>query len=98
MQRYKTARQQLSSKANSTTKDLNACKEEEISNIEVQKIIVRMINELKEETQKLVTDLKEDVNKQAHELKDNISKEMDQIKKTMQDMKMKSVKIWNPET
>jgi hypothetical protein len=38
------------SKANSTTKDLNTCIEEEISNIEFQKI-VRIINELKEETQ-----------------------------------------------
>jgi hypothetical protein len=38
------------SKANSITKDLNNCEEEEISNIEFQKITVRMINELKEET------------------------------------------------
>jgi hypothetical protein len=33
-----------SSKANSTTKDLTNSKEEEISNTEFQKIIVRMIN------------------------------------------------------
>jgi hypothetical protein len=39
------------SKANSTTKDLNNCIEEELSNTEFQKIIVRMINELKEKTQ-----------------------------------------------
>jgi hypothetical protein len=41
-------------KANSTTKDLNKSKEKELSNIEFQNKIVRMINELKEETQKLV--------------------------------------------
>jgi hypothetical protein len=38
------------SKANSTSKDLNNSEEEEISNTEFQKIIVRMINEFKEET------------------------------------------------
>jgi hypothetical protein len=37
------------SNVNPTTKDLNNC-EEEISNIEFQKIIVRMINKLKEGT------------------------------------------------
>jgi hypothetical protein len=54
------------SKVNSTTKDLNTCIGEEISNNEFQKTIVKMINDhnLKEETQKLVLDLKEDVNKQ----------------------------------
>jgi hypothetical protein len=35
------------SKANSTTKVLNNSKEEDISNIEFQKIIVRMIRKLK---------------------------------------------------
>jgi hypothetical protein len=53
------------SKANSTTKDLNNCIEKEISNIKFQKIIVRSINKLKEETQKLASDLKEDVSKRA---------------------------------
>jgi hexokinase len=38
------------SKANSTTKDPNTCVEEELSNNELQKIIVKMINNLKEET------------------------------------------------
>jgi hypothetical protein len=57
------------SKVNSTTKDLNNREEEKISNIQFQKLIVRMINELKEETQKLVSDLKEDMNKQLNELK-----------------------------
>jgi hypothetical protein len=52
------------SKANSISKDLNTCIEEEISNIELQKTIVKMIHDLQEETQKLVLDLKEDVNKQ----------------------------------
>jgi hypothetical protein len=42
------------SKANSTTKDLKISVEEELSNNEFQKTIVKMINELKEETQKLV--------------------------------------------
>jgi hypothetical protein len=51
------------SKTNSTTKDLNTCVEEEISNDEFQKTIVKMINDLKEETQNLVFDLKEDMNK-----------------------------------
>jgi hypothetical protein len=38
------------SKANSTTKDLNTCVEEELSNNKFQKIIVKMINELKKPT------------------------------------------------
>jgi gas vesicle protein len=62
------------SKANSTTKDLNNCIEEEIPNIELQKLLARMINELKEETQKLVSDLKENVNKELNELKENTNK------------------------
>jgi hypothetical protein len=49
------------SKANSTTKDLNTCVEEELSTNEFQKTIVKMINDLKEETQNLVTDLKENM-------------------------------------
>jgi hypothetical protein len=53
------------SKANSITKDPNTFVEEEISNNEFQKPIVKMINDLKEETQKLVFDLKENVNKQT---------------------------------
>jgi hypothetical protein len=56
-------------KANSTTKDLNTCIQEAISNNEFQKTMVKMIHDLKEETQKLVLDLKEYVNKQRHELK-----------------------------
>jgi hypothetical protein len=44
-----------------------------------------MINNLKEETQKLVFDLKEDMNKQLNELK-----EMNEIKKTIKDMKEKN--------
>jgi hypothetical protein len=59
------------SKANSTTKDVNTCIEEEILNNEFQKTIVKMINSLKEETQKLVFDIKEDVNKQLNKLKVN---------------------------
>jgi hypothetical protein len=51
------------SKVNSNTKDLNNSIEEEITNIEFQKPIERMINKLKEGTQKLMSDLKEDVNK-----------------------------------
>jgi hypothetical protein len=35
-----------------------------MSNTELQKIIVRIISELKDETHKLVTELKEDSNKQ----------------------------------
>jgi hypothetical protein len=49
------------SKANSTTKDLNNWEEEEITNIEFHKIIVRMISELKVESQKLVSNLKRHV-------------------------------------
>jgi hypothetical protein len=51
-------------KVKSTTKDLNTCVEEELSNSELQQTIVKMINDLKEETQKLVFDFKEDMNKQ----------------------------------
>jgi hypothetical protein len=43
-----------SSKANSSTKDLNKSVEEEILNNEFQKTIVKLINELNEEIQKLV--------------------------------------------
>jgi hypothetical protein len=38
------------SKANSITKDLNTCTEEKLSNNEIQKKTVKMINNLKEET------------------------------------------------
>jgi hypothetical protein len=44
----------LLSKANSSTKDLNKSVEEEILNNEFQKTIVKLINELNEEIQKLV--------------------------------------------
>jgi hypothetical protein len=40
----------LSLQANSTTKDLNTCRENEVSITELQKARVKMINELKEET------------------------------------------------
>jgi F0F1-type ATP synthase membrane subunit b/b' len=80
------------SKANFTTKDLNNGKEEEISNNEFQKVIGRMINELKEETQEQVSDLKEDMNKQINELKGNTKKQMNEIKKFMQDMKKEIIK------
>jgi hypothetical protein len=59
-----------------------------------------MINNLKEETQKLVLDLKEDMNKQLDELREY--KQMNEIKKTIQDMKeeinkgMELGKIINP--
>jgi hypothetical protein len=51
------------SKAYSNTKDLNTCIEKELSNNEFQKTIVKMINNLKEEKQKLVFDFKENVKK-----------------------------------
>jgi hypothetical protein len=72
MQKHEAARQTTSSpsKANSITKDLNNSEKEEISNIEFQKIVVRVVNDLKEDTQKLVSDLKEDVDKQLSELKE----------------------------
>jgi hypothetical protein len=54
------------SKANSTTKDLNTCTEEELSNNEFQKTIVKMINDLKEETQKFFFC---DMNKQLNKLR-----------------------------
>jgi hypothetical protein len=38
------------SKVNSTSKDPNTCVEEEVSNNKFQKTIVKMINNLKEET------------------------------------------------
>jgi hypothetical protein len=46
-----------------------------ISNNEFQKTIVNIINNVKEETQKLVFDLKVDVYKQSNELKENTNKE-----------------------
>jgi hypothetical protein len=51
------------SKANSTSKDPNTCVEEELSNNEFQKTKVKIINDLKEETQKLVFDLNKNMNK-----------------------------------
>jgi hypothetical protein len=51
--------QLLSLKSQLLTKDLNKSVEEEISNNEFQKTIVKLSNELTEETQKLVADLKE---------------------------------------
>jgi hypothetical protein len=51
------------SKANSTIRDLNYSKVEKISHIEFKKKIVRMTNELKEETHKLLSELQEDMNK-----------------------------------
>jgi hypothetical protein len=62
------------SKANSTTKDPNTYAEEELSNNEFQKTIVKMINDLKEETQKLVFDFKENVNKELNALKENTNR------------------------
>jgi hypothetical protein len=55
-----------------------------------------MINDLKEETQKLVFDLKENLNKQLNELKENTNKQMNEIK-TIQDMKYKINRYENPE-
>jgi gas vesicle protein len=75
------------SKANSTSKDPNTYIEEESSNDEFQKTIIKMINNLKEETQKLVLDLKEDMNKQLNELKENINKQMNEIKNTIKNIK-----------
>jgi hypothetical protein len=46
------------SKANSTTKYPNTCVEEELSNNDFQKTIVKMIKNLKEGTEKLEFDLK----------------------------------------
>jgi hypothetical protein len=46
-----TARQLLSIKSNSTTKDPDTCIKEQLSNNEFQKLIVKIINDIKEETQ-----------------------------------------------
>jgi hypothetical protein len=62
------------SKANSTTKDPNTYVEEKLANNEFQQTIVKMINKLKEETQKLAFDLKENVNKQLNEFKENTNR------------------------
>jgi hypothetical protein len=75
------------SKVNSTTKNLNKSKEEEMLNIEFQKIIGMIIKELKEETHMLVSELKQDMNKQFKKLKENSNKQMNELKKTMQHIK-----------
>jgi gas vesicle protein len=62
------------SKASSTSKDPNTCIEEELSSNEFQKTRVELINDLKEETQKLVFDIKGDVNKQLNKLKENTNR------------------------
>jgi DNA anti-recombination protein RmuC len=64
-------------------KDIYVSNKEEISNIECQKIIVRMINEPKEETHKLGSEIKEEMNKQLKELKEKSAKQIYEIKKTM---------------
>jgi hypothetical protein len=64
--RMKKQDKRFPSKANSTTKDLSTCIEEELLKNEFQKTIVKMIEDLKEETQKLVFDLKEIMNKQLN--------------------------------
>jgi excinuclease UvrABC nuclease subunit len=79
------------SKANSITKDPNNCVEEEPSNNEFQKIVLKMINNLKQETQKLVFDLKENMNKQLNELRENTNKKMNEIKKTIQEVEEKNL-------
>jgi SOS response regulatory protein OraA/RecX len=72
---------------NTSTKYLRTSNKKKISNNELQKTIVKMINGPKEETQKLVSDLKEDVNKQLNKLKENTNKWINETKKAMQDMK-----------
>jgi hypothetical protein len=62
------------SKVNSTSKGPNPCVEEELSNNESQKTIVKMINYFREETQKLVFDLKENMNEQLNKLKENTNR------------------------
>jgi predicted transcriptional regulator len=84
------------SKAKSTTKDPNTCVEEELSSNEFQKTIVKMISNLKEETQNLVFYLKENVKKQLNYLKENTNKQINEIKTTIQDMKEKINKDMKP--
>jgi hypothetical protein len=50
--------------------------QKEISNNEFQRTIVKMINDLKEETQKLVFVLKGDMNKQLNEFEENTNRGM----------------------
>jgi ElaB/YqjD/DUF883 family membrane-anchored ribosome-binding protein len=85
------------SKSYSNTKGLDNFIEKEISNVEFQKIIVIIINEVKEVTHKLVSELKEDMNKQLKELKENSNKQMNEIKKAMQDTKGNQQRYRNPE-
>jgi F0F1-type ATP synthase membrane subunit b/b' len=70
MQRHEEARQQLPVKSQLYHEDLNNSEEKETSNIDFKKIVVSMINELKEETQKLVSDIKQDMNKELQNLKE----------------------------
>jgi ectoine hydroxylase-related dioxygenase (phytanoyl-CoA dioxygenase family) len=73
------------SKANSSTEDQNTCAKEALSNNEFQKTISNycyiVINNLKEETQKLVFDLKENKNKQLNELKENTNKQINEVRR-----------------
>jgi hypothetical protein len=62
-----------SSKVNSTTKDPNTSVQEELSNNEFRKTIVKMINYHKE-AQKLVFHLKGNVNNQVNEFKENTNR------------------------
>jgi disulfide oxidoreductase YuzD len=62
------------SKANAITNGLNASIEEKISNNEFQKTVVKIINDLKGEKQKIVFDFKKDMNKQLNELKENTNR------------------------
>jgi hypothetical protein len=54
----------------STKKDLNDSEADEISNKELKRTMIRMINEIKEDMNKF----KEDTNKELDELKENSSK------------------------
>jgi DNA anti-recombination protein RmuC len=60
-----------------------------ISNKELKRITVRMINKIKEEMYMQMNAFIEDTNKHVNELKQNSNKQLDEIRKTMQDTKGK---------
>jgi hypothetical protein len=71
---------------NSVIKDLNDNEVDEISNIELKRTMIRVINKIREDMCKDPNEFKQDINKQLNELKENSNKQLNEIRKTMQDV------------
>jgi hypothetical protein len=71
----KKTRQHVSTKSQQfTINDLNDCEEEEISNNELKRTVIKMINKIEEDMCKHVNEFKEDADRQLNELKEIANK------------------------